>query len=102
MLDIKLLRDNPEIVKKSQKNRGFKEEDVDYVIEYDKKWRKLKEEVEEFLESNNNDELADILEVIYAICDKKGINKEKLEELRIIKNKKRGGFKNKIILDETK
>jgi len=53
MLDIKLLRDNPEIVKKSQKNRGFKEEDVDYVIEYDKKWRKLKEEVD-LLRSKRN------------------------------------------------
>ncbi|MBS3149378.1 nucleoside triphosphate pyrophosphohydrolase [Candidatus Woesearchaeota archaeon] len=97
----KLVRDKiPEIIRnKDQIAITHIANDEEYYL---KLQEKLKEEVEEFLESNNNDELADILEVIYAICDKKGINKEKLEELRIIKNKKRGGFKNKIILDETK
>ena len=97
----KLVRDKiPEIIRnKDQIAITHIANDEEYYL---KLQEKLKEEVEEFLESNNNDELADILEGFYAICDKKGINKEKLEELRIIKNKKRGGFKNKIILDETK
>ncbi len=62
---------------------------------------KLKEEVNEFLENSNEDELADILEVVYAIRDFKKIDKEKLETVRKKKAEKRGGFKDKIILDET-
>jgi seryl-tRNA synthetase len=46
MIDIKLIRENPEIVKKSQKNRGFPVEDVDKLVKLDKEWRKLKEEVD--------------------------------------------------------
>jgi len=96
----KLVRDKiPEIIRnKDQIAITHIASDEEYYL---KLQEKLKEEVEEFLESNNNEELADVLEVIYAICDEKGINKEKLEELRIIKNKERGPFKNRIILDET-
>ena len=62
---------------------------------------KLKEETEEFLEKENEEELADILEVINAICDFKKINKQKLEELRREKRKERGGFEKRIILEKT-
>ena len=58
--------------------------------------------VSEFLEDSNKEELADILEVIYALCDLYEINKDTLEQTRKEKAEKRGGFKNKIILDETK
>jgi predicted house-cleaning noncanonical NTP pyrophosphatase (MazG superfamily) len=64
--------------------------------------QKLKEEVEEFLKTPNKEELADILEVIYAICDFKKIEKKELEKLRKKKIKERGGFKKRIILDEIK
>lgn len=50
----------------------------------------------------SEEELADILEVIYALCDLYDIDKDKLEQLRKDKAEKRGGFKDKIILDETK
>jgi predicted house-cleaning noncanonical NTP pyrophosphatase (MazG superfamily) len=71
--------------------------------EYQQKLKaKLQEEVDEFLEDNNEEELADILEVIYALCDLYKIDKDKLEQLRKDKAEKRGGFKDKIILDETK
>lgn len=63
---------------------------------------KLQEEVNEFLEDSNGKELVDILEVIYAICDLYNFDKDKLEQLRIDKLEERGGFKDKIILDETK
>ncbi len=71
--------------------------------EYHQKLKaKLQEEFDEFLEDNNEEELADILEVIYALCDLYNFDKEKLEQLRKDKAEKRGGFKDKIILDETK
>lgn len=69
--------------------------------EYQQKLKaKLQEEVNEFLEDNNEEELADILEVIYALCDLYKFDKDKLEQLRLNKAEKRGGFKNKIILDK--
>ena len=71
--------------------------------EYQQKLKaKLQEEVDEFLEFSNEEELADILEVIYALCDLYKIDKNELEQLRKEKAKKRGGFKERIILDETK
>ncbi len=63
---------------------------------------KLKEEVDEFLKKNSKEELADILEVVYAIRDFMGVDKEELESLRKKKAEERGGFKDRIILDETK
>lgn len=64
--------------------------------------RKLKEEVGEFLITPNLQELADILEVIRAICVFKKIGWQKLESFRKKKAQQRGGFKKKIILDEVK
>lgn len=53
MIDIKLIREDPEIVRKSQKNRGMSTEEVDKVIESDKKWRALKEEVDQLRAKRN-------------------------------------------------
>lgn len=70
--------------------------------EYEQKLKaKLQEEVSEFLEDSNAEELADILEVIYAFCDLRNIDKDTLEHLRKEKAEERGGFRDKIILDET-
>jgi len=46
MLDITLLRENPEEVKKSLKKRLIPESIVDNFLEIDKKWRELKKEVD--------------------------------------------------------
>ena len=71
--------------------------------EYKKRLKaKLQEEVTEFLEDSNKEELADILEVIYALCNLYGFDKNELEKTRKDKIKKRGGFKKKIILDNVK
>lgn len=71
--------------------------------EYQQKLKaKLQEEVDEFLKDSNEEELADILEVIYALCDWYKIDRDRLELLQKDKAEKRGGFKDKIILDETK
>ena len=97
----KLIRDKiPEIIKQ---NGSIP---ITHIADDQEHWRKLKEklkeEVDEFLKTSTEEELADILEVIYAICDFKKINRQKLELLRKKKAKKRGSFKKKIILDEVK
>lgn len=42
MIDIKLIREQPELVRENQKKRGYEKGDVDEVIKLDGKWRKLK------------------------------------------------------------
>jgi len=69
--------------------------------EYDIRLKqKLLEEVDEFLESDNLDELVDILEVIRAICTLKNIDRDILEKKRQEEKEKNWWFSGKIILDE--
>ena len=44
MIDIKLIRENPSLIKKNCKNRGYDAEDVDEILALDEKWRRLKKE----------------------------------------------------------
>ncbi len=95
----KLVRDKiPEIIRQDGRKP------TTHIADKKEYWQglkeKLKEEVKEFLKESNEEELADILELIYAICDFKKIDKSKLENLRKKKAKQRGGFQKKIILDE--
>ncbi len=53
MLDIKLFRESPEILRESQKKRGFPVEDVDRVVGLDKRWRELKEDVDSLRAKRN-------------------------------------------------
>ena len=97
----KLVMDKiPKIIK----DRG--ENPTTHIANEEEYWKrlkeKLKEETDEFLKEDNKEELADILEVINAICEFKRIDKEELESLRKKKSEERGGFKNKIILDKVK
>ena len=62
--------------------------------------RKLVEEVAEYLESNSSGELADILEVVFALAETKEINEKQLMKIRKSKRKKNGAFKNGIILKQ--
>lgn len=61
--------------------------------------RKLAEEVEEYIEDKTVDELADILEVLYALCEINGITREQLEQVRQSKAQERGAFKNGLFLE---
>jgi predicted house-cleaning noncanonical NTP pyrophosphatase (MazG superfamily) len=62
---------------------------------------KLSEEVKEFFENEIIEEMADIQEVIDAICDYKKFSKEDMNAARMKKNEERGAFKEKIILEES-
>lgn len=97
----KLVRDKiPEIIKQDGGNPVIHTaSDKEY---WEKLKQKFQEEVDEFSKSESEEELADILEVIYAICESIRIDKEKLEKIRQKKHEQRGGFRNKIVLDEIK
>jgi predicted house-cleaning noncanonical NTP pyrophosphatase (MazG superfamily) len=59
--------------------------------------QKLAEEVDEFLMSQDPEELADILEVLYALADCLGLDAAKLEALRQEKVERRGGFAERVV-----
>ncbi len=60
--------------------------------------KKLDEEVAEFHQDRNLEELADILEVVYALADSLGASRQELTEVYDCKNRKRGGFSKKLFL----
>ena len=94
----KLVRDNiPDIIQKSGKTPAFHTlSENEYLTELD---RKLSEECAEYLADKSLEELADILEVIYAICDARGYSTSELESCRKAKAEKRGSFANRIYLE---
>lgn len=62
--------------------------------------QKLLEEVNEYLESESIEELADISEVMLAILAFKKITIDELQKVRLEKLDTRGGFNEKIMLKE--
>lgn len=96
----KLVRDNiPEIIASkggtAVTHRADEKEYEEKLIE------KLSEEVEEFKRDQNEEELADIFEVIDALIRIKGFDKDHIEEVQKKKAAERGKFEKKIILDES-
>jgi len=96
----KAVRDNiPDIIKKSGKSCNVKKlSDDKFLLELEKK---LSEEVTEYQNDKNPEELADILEVIYRIAKLRGISKEELEKIRVKKVEKRGSFEKNLFLIDT-
>ena len=68
---------------------------------YEKLKEKLLEETKEFIREDNETELADILEVIRAICEYKKMSNEDLEKIRKQRVEKSGAFKKRIILERS-
>lgn len=93
----KLVRDKiPEIIQKAGKECNIRVlEDNEYIYYLNKK---LEEEFEEYLESQEIMELADVVEVIYAILDARGVGIEEFEKIRKTKRDSRGGFNERLFL----
>lgn len=93
----KLVRDNiPAIIE--AKGAACETEilsDADYLRLLD---AKLDEELAEYHQDQNLEELADLMEVIYACAKARGYTVAELEALRAEKAEKRGGFDRKILL----
>lgn len=93
----KLVRDRiPEIIEASGKACVTEIlSDEDYLRMID---AKLDEELAEYHKDQNVEELADLIEVIYAAAIARGYTIEQLENVRTEKAEKRGGFQKKILL----
>ena len=93
----KLVRDRiPEIIEKNGEIphiRILPEEEYRRCLE-----AKLDEEVAEFHADQNAEELADILEVVFALSETLGCSKEELLALCQEKHDRRGGFSERIFL----
>jgi len=93
----KLVRDKiPDIIRQQGEIPSVKIlSDDEYLLELEKK---LSEEVREYQESKEIEELADILEILYAICEAKNYSISELNRIREEKLNRRGGFLKKYFL----
>lgn len=91
----KLVRDKiPEIIMADGKQPITRIlDDNEYLEELD---AKLNEEIAEYQEDKSIEEMADVLEVLFAICEARGHSIDELMEVREAKREKRGGFEQKI------
>jgi len=94
---LKAVRDRiPEIIRKSGRECAVKElSDPEFLVALE---NKLGEELIEYLESKELEELADLLEIIYRIVELQGSSKENLEALRVQKKLEKGGFEDNLLL----
>ena len=60
--------------------------------------KKLTEEGEEFLESLDSEEIADLMEILHGLMEAEGVSYEEVERIRLEKKAKRGGFSKGIFL----
>ena len=95
----KLIRDRiPEIIESSGKKaivEKIKGEELLNLLN-----KKLFEELKEYEESGEVEELADLVEVVQAILDYKKISIEDFNRIREKKNESRGAFKEGLLLIE--
>lgn len=91
----KLVRDHiPQIIMKDGKKPVTRIlEQEEYLEELD---RKLNEEVAEYQADKSLEEMADVLEVLFAICEGRGYSVEELMAVRDAKRESSGGFAQKI------
>ena len=93
----KLIRDKiPEIIEQSGKKCVVEVMDNDTYIECLD--QKLNEELAEYHQDKSVEELADLLEVIYAVVVARGYSVDDLERIRVEKAEKRGAFEKRLLL----
>ncbi|MBE5786974.1 MAG: phosphoribosyl-ATP pyrophosphohydrolase [Clostridiales bacterium] len=94
----KLVRDEiPGIIRQSGKECRWRQlSHEEYLAMLD---QKLQEELAEYQESKSLEELADLMEVIYAAARARGSSPEELERIRRNKTETRGGFERRILLE---
>lgn len=94
----KLVRDLiPQVIEKSGRKFDIhiaKDEEYAKLLE-----EKLQEEVNEYLEDKNLEELADVLEVLVGLAGSLGYAEEELFEKRLQKKEERGGFEERVVLE---
>lgn len=97
----KLVRDKiPEIIRADGKECDVRiAEDKE---KYELLEKKLMEEVNEFLEDKNLEELADVMEVLFGLAREIGYSEEELIRKREEKKSERGGFEEGIVLERIK
>lgn len=91
----KLVRDKiPDIIRAAGKTPVTEIlSNEEYLNELDKK---LNEEVAEYQADKSIEEMADILEVLYAICEARGYSIGELMQVKEAKRDERGGFKDRV------
>ena len=93
----KLVRDKiPEMIRAQGETPHVRIlEEEEYLLHLE---AKLNEEVTEFHQDKNVEELADILEVVYALAEGIGCSKEELLAVYEKKHQARGGFRDRVFL----
>lgn len=95
----KLIRDDiPEIIEDNGETPTVRTVEGDTYEQY--LLDKLQEEVDEYVEDRDVEELADILEVVHAIREFEGLTEADLEVIRERKAEKRGRFTEGIVLEQ--
>ena len=97
MIYNKLVRDRiPEIIEAQGEKPNIRTlEQVEYLHQLE---AKLDEEVEEFHRDKNAEELADILEVVFALAEANGVARQELMNVYQKKHDARGGFRDRVFL----
>lgn len=95
----KLVRDNiPDIIREGGETPVIRTlEDGEY---RECLGKKLREEVEEFLQESNLDELSDILEVLEALANLEGWTDGEIQRTRRNKAESRGAFRERVFLEK--
>lgn len=95
----KLVRDRvPELIEESgrkQVSRTLNEDEYEQAL-----MDKIVEEIEEYRVSNNEEEIADIYEVLDCLVKLKDYEPMHIDYLRLIKREARGSFQKRILLEE--
>lgn len=95
----KLVRDKiPQIIEADGKKcdiRIASKEEQSQLLE-----KKLQEEVNEFIEDKNLEELADVMEVLFGLAKNLGFSEKELISKRDEKKAERGGFEEGILLEK--